>query len=92
MFEITEYYRLIVPVFCFVMVMAAGHVIKTPSLAMWLSLLLGAVACAIESWLLPDRAPWVIMFQACLIVATSLLCFFARRIRRFALASPAEAA
>ena len=86
MFEITDHYRLIVPIYCFGMGMASAYLIKNPLTSMWIALLVGTAACIMESWLLPDRAPWVVVFQICLITAVSILSYFARRIRRFAVA------
>jgi CDP-diglyceride synthetase len=90
MFEITEYYRLIVPLYAFLMGVTSAYIIKNPLKAMWSALLLGSVACTFESWLMPDRPPWVIMFQLCLVIAVTIFSYFAKRIRRFAIAPSAE--
>ena len=44
MFEITDHYRLIVPIYCFGMGMASAYLIKNPLTSMWIALLVGTIS------------------------------------------------
>jgi hypothetical protein len=79
--ELSDLLHLGLPAYAFAMLFLAQYVITSRKKAMYVSLVVGALVVIADQYVIPTRAPWFVMYSACLVAAVTVISFFAQDIR-----------